>query len=283
MKRAALYSILLIIVLAAGAVAAEVTSPPIVQKAKESFFNALNHDVTKRKSALRELTTAVAVSPRDPETNLYLGLAHLWIAAEGDRTDPSSIDHVILSEHYLSRAARLNPTDKRIPSWLIPMQITLASIEGDAARRKQLYKDMLAAYDSDPNFHSFSVAALAFNTPRDGESFKNGLKVLRATDQCDQSDASCRNMPRWPHNQEGFVLMLVDYELRAGNRAEALARINEIRRVSSYSTWKFKSEVEDRLANIDDYIARYANDDPKDDPQAPLVRSNVQCQMCHMN
>ncbi len=280
MKRTAIALTLLVTVSAAGA---ELSPLPIVERAKKMFFTALNHDVTQRKAALRELSTAVAVAPLDPESNLYLGLSHLWIAAEGNRGDATLIDHVVLSDHYLRRAQRLNPRDQRIPSWLIPIQLSLAEIERDDTKRKQLYADMRAAYEADPNFHSFTLAMLGFSFPRGSEPFRTGLEALRKTRGCDENDPSCMNQPRWPHNREGFGLLHADYELRAGNRNEARQRLLEIQKLAAYPSWKFKSEVEDRLANLDDYISRYANDDPKDDPEAPLVSSNVQCQMCHAN
>lgn len=272
-----------LVALGGGVIAAEATGARAVARAAEVFYQALNHDVGLRRSALGELRIAVAVAPHDAGTNLRLGLAHLWIAAEGDRTDAALIEHIVLSEHYLRRAQQLNPSDQRIASWLIPMQITLAGIEGDTARRRELYEQMLAEYRKDPNFHSFALAMLGFHSPQESEEFQRGLRALRATEDCDADDPSCRNDPRWPHNQEGFLLMVADYELRAGNRDQALTQLRNIQQAPGYSTWRFQEEVEHRLANLDDYVERWSNDDPGDDPEAPLVRSKVQCQMCHMN
>ena len=254
------------------------TVPP----AEETFFRAFNHDPKLRPQAHKQLVGAYARNPGDPRNTLLLGLSHLWIAAEGDRTNPERIENLLLSKHYLDRAEKLAPTDRRIASWLVPVRMTIAQLERNGEDRQRLWAEMMVAYKEDPNFHSFTVAMLSYTRPRASAEFKLGLDALRATEGCnDTMDVSCANKPRWPHNQEGFLAFHADYELKAGNVAEARALLEEVKRVPDYDTFAFPQEIDDRLANLDTYAALYANADAGDDPP-PIINGTMTCQVCHM-
>lgn len=254
--------------------------PPVAIQAEQTFFRALNHEPQLRKSAIRELTVAYTVAPDDGRAALLLGLAHLWSAAEGDRANAASTDHLVLAEHHLARAQKLLPQDRRIPSWLVPARLSIAGIERDATSRERIRADLEAAYKEDPNFHSFTMALLAFGHPRQSPEFRRGLEVLHAAAGCTDSDPSCANQPRWPHNREGFNLFLADYELKAGNAAAAKQFLERVKAQPDYATFGYPEEVEERLANLDRSVALYANGDPGDDPP-PITSGAAMCQVCH--
>src|SRR5689334_11062573 len=112
---------------------------PLAQAAESAFFGVFNGGEPKdRAAALFPLMAAYATSPEDPRVNLLLGLNHLWMAAEGDRTNPRVIEDLILAERFLSRAQALNPADGRIPSWLVPVRSSLARIERRPERQAEL-------------------------------------------------------------------------------------------------------------------------------------------------
>lgn len=255
------------------------TRAPIAVQAEQTFFRALNHEPQLRKSAIRELTTAYAVAPHDGRAALLLGLAHLWSASEGDRANAATTDHLVLAEHHLARAQKLMPQDRRIPSWLVPTRLAIAGIERDVASRETIRADLEAAYKEDPNFHSFSIALLAFNHSRQSPEFRRGLEALQAASGCDDTNPSCSNRPRWPHNREGFLLFAADYELKAGNAAEAKQFLERVKADPDYATFAYPEEVEERLANLDATVALYANADPGDDP--PPITTGTMCQVCH--
>lgn len=256
---------------------------PLAVKAEEGFFATLNGNPKVRTAPLRDLMTAYAVSPDDARVNLLLGLNHLWLAAEGDTTNPMTIDHLILAEHFLARAQKLDPSDRRIPSWLTPVRLSLASIHREKNKREESLRDLRAAYAEDPNFHSFTLALLAVSSDRKSPEFQRGLAALRAsTGGCaGGEDPSCENRPRWPHNREAFITFFADYELKAGNLDRARALLIRTQQDSDYPRWRFKNEVEDRLKNLDAYAALYANADPGDDPPHLMVNGGFMCQSCH--
>lgn len=265
---------------------------PQAERAEARFFAVFNGGTANgghpaagsidRAAALPDLMAAYASDPDDARTNLWLGLNHLWIAAEGDRTNPRVIESLILAERFLARAERLDPSDRRIPSWLVPARQALARIDGDAAAAATLEADLLAAYAEDPDFHSVSVAMLGFGSPRGSERFVRGLAALRGSDAtCADGDPTCENRPRWPHNVEGFLLLAADYELKAGEREAARAIFDKIRTVPSYAAWPYRGEVEDRLAHFDLYAELFADDDPGDDPPTLAIGTRDSCQVCH--
>jgi hypothetical protein len=255
---------------------------PATSPAEETFFRAFNHNPKLRPQAHKQLLGAYARNAGDPRTTLLLGLSHLWTAAEGDRTNPERIENLLLAKHYLERAEKLDPIDRRIPSWLVPVRMNLAQLERNGEARQQLWAEMMVAYKEDPNFHSFTLALLSYNRPRGSADFKVGLDALRATVGCNETaDVSCGNRPRWPHNQEGFLAFQADYELKAGNVAEARALLEVVKKIPEYPTFAFPQEIEDRLANLDTYAALYANADAGDDPP-PIIHGTMTCQVCHM-
>jgi len=276
MKRMAILSLTLACLCAA--VAAKDRSP-LAQSAEQTFFRALNQDASLRKTSLRELTIAAASDPTDGRTNVLLGLCHLWVASDGSRSNPEDIDHLILAEHYLARAQELNPADRRIPSWLVPARLALAAIERRSSERAKVYESLREAFHENPGFHSFSVGLIQFGEPRNSENFRAGLEAVRIGLACKPDNPACTNYPRWPHNIEAFNLFAAHYEMKGGNVDRARAALETARTTPGFASWRHAQDVEDRLANVEDYTKRYANDDPSDDPPAPQTR----CSACHAN
>ena len=255
---------------------------PVVVRAETAFFEALNDGTRTRKSALGALRNAVASQPTDARANLLLGLGYLWSAVEGDRARAETIDSLVLSRYYLERAQAHDPTDGRIPSWLSPVRIALSTIHRNPADGKAAYDDLVRAFEEDPNFHSFSMGLMNFPEPIDSERFATGLAAIRSAVGCVESDdPTCGNLPRWPHNIEGFSLALGDYELKAGEIERARELFENARTLDSYESWALKEEVEHRLSNLEDYSTRWRNDDKTDDPQATMINSRESCRGCH--
>ena len=113
----------------AGAAESGAARHPAAVGAEQAFFAAFNQGAMPAEQALTPLMGAYATAPDDARTNLLLGLNHLWIAASSDRKDPRVIEHLILSERFLERAQVLAPDDRRIPSWLVPVELSMAGIE----------------------------------------------------------------------------------------------------------------------------------------------------------
>lgn len=284
-----LLPIVLAAVLASAAFAAAGAGRhPVAQKAEAGFFDTFNGfqgDEQAKSAPLRHLLAALATDPTDARTHLLLGLNHLWLAGEGDRTDPRVLEHLLLAERYLARAQELDPKDRRIPSWLVPVRLSLVRIEGREGDQEEILRDLQAAYAEDPVFHSFTVALLGIAEPRTSPAFLQGLEALRTTvDACpsEATDPSCGNTPRWPHNREAYLTFFADYELKAGNVDQARELLLKVRQDPDYPRWPFREEAEDRWKNLERYASLYANQDPGDDPPHLMSgHGRIGCQSCH--
>ena len=256
---------------------------PQAAEAEEKFFQLLNHQPQERDAALRDLMLAYVLDPGDARTNLLIGLNHLWLAAEGDFNDPRVLEHVYLAEAFLERAQELNPDDARIPSWLLPARMARANFERDFAAVREAKKQLIEAYESDPNFHAFVVGTQSFADDRDSESFAFGLEAMRSATGCAGSDdPTCDNHPRWPHNAEAFLVLAADFEAKAGQAEEAQALLRQVQSIDSYSNWPYRDAVDERLRDLSQRVELYGNDDPDDDPPSLFTADNrMTCQACH--
>lgn len=256
---------------------------PMAEKAEASFFAFLNDGAGSKEAVLRDLTTAYAIDPTDPRTTVLLGLDELWLAREGNGADPMAIPHLILAEHYLTRAQALNPADDRIPSWVVPARLGLAGVERRREGAKEAYDELRAAYERHPGFHSFSLALMNARQKPDSREFQEGLAALRAVfaGGCrEKGDPSCNNRPRWPHNVEGFVLFAAEYEAKGGDLARAAELITELKSRPDFPTWPYQSDARE----VEELIAAARN------PAASGVASHAAvfapgkrstCQSCH--
>jgi hypothetical protein len=288
MRRSA-FLLMLLLLTSALAFAGGGARHPLAVRAEEGFFAAFNHPSQEpgaKAAPLRGLLTAAVVDPADGRTWLLLGLDHLWLAAEGDKKDPLTIEHLMLSERYLSRAQELLPDDRRIPSWLVPVRLSLAGIEGKKDRQGEVMQQLLAAYAEDPTFHSFTLALLSFDNPPASPEFQRGLEALRSTRSActpENPDPSCQDLPRWPHNREAFATFFADYELKAGHPDLAREHLLTAQRQPGYAQWPFRTETEERLKNLDTYAALYADADRGNDPPMLMASSGgLVCRSCHM-
>jgi len=291
MRRTVL-ALLALLVLPLVTLSAGPVRPPVAVKAEESFFAAFNHDPREKAAPLRPLWMAALTDPTDSRTWMLLGLDHLWLAAEGDKTSPLTVEHLVLSERFLSRAQELDPSDHRIPSWLVPVRLSLAGITGPRNPKEQkeardrIIRELLAAYAEDPAFHSFALALVSFDSGRDTPDFQRGLTALHQTHGActgNPENPACANRPRWPHNQEAFLTFEADYELKARNTARARDLLLEAQQRPTYPQWPFRGETEDRLKNLDAYAALYADGDPGNDPPHLMASSQgIVCQRCHL-
>lgn len=269
----------------AATLAAGTGRHPLALKAEQEFFTVFNGNPRARTAPLRSLWTAAVSDPADPRTWLLLGLDHLWIAAEGDKTNPTTIEHLVLAERFLARAQELDPNDRRIPSWLVPVRLSLAGLLGQNHKEAEILRDLEAAYAEDPNFHSFSIALLGVASDRRSPEFQRGLAALRSTSSgCTAADdPSCQNRPHWPHNQEAYETFQADYELKAGHADRARELLLRVRQIPTYASWPFRHEAEDRLKNLETYAALLSNADPGDDPPHLMsISSGILCQSCHL-
>lgn len=246
------------------------------------FFEALNRHPDRREAALASLRDRVHDRPDDARAVLLLGVAHLWTAAENPPGRGASVEHLVLAHHYLQRAASLDVADDRIPSWLLSAEVSIAQAEGRAEDAAVALGKLLEHAQRDPCFHSVAYSISVWDGPRDRPELARAQLLLEAAAACKPDDPSVRNMERWPHNVEGFLVGLSDVALKRGDRERALAALVAAEAWPGADAWPHRDQVRIRRHDFDDRAGRYADDDPSNDPPFIFERGGpVSCISCH--
>jgi len=90
----------------------------------------------------------------------------------------------------------------------------------------------------------------------------------------------CYNVPKAPHNFEGFFLHNGDMLVKAGDPARAKLMYANARIVPSFSSWAFRELLEERIRTADERARAFAAPDPKAWPEM-MVNSRAACTGCH--
>lgn len=247
-----------------------------------AFFEALNHHPQQRESSLALLRAHVAQVPDDARAALLLGVAHLWVAAENPPDRATTFEHLVLARHFLQRAARLTPADDRIPTWLLSADISLAQAERRNEDAVAAIQQLRIHAERDPCFHSVAFAIHVWEQPRNSDDLARAQRLLEAAAACATDDPSVRNMERWPHNVEGFLVGLSDVALKRGDRARALAALITAEAWPGADAWPHRNEAQERRRDFDARAARFADDDASNDPPFIFERGGpASCVSCH--
>jgi hypothetical protein len=247
-----------------------------------AFFEALNQHPQQRESALALLRAHVSQLPGDARATLLLGVGHLWVAAENPPDRATVFEHLVLARHFLQRAARLNPADDRIPTWLLSVEISLAQAEGRTEDIVAAIAQLRTQAERDPCFHSVAFAINVWEQPRDADELAQAQRSLEAAAACTTDDSSVRNMERWPHNVEGFLVGLSDVALKRGDRNRALAALVTVEAWPGAESWPHRREADQRRLDFDARAALFADDDPSNDPSFIFERGGpLSCVSCH--
>ncbi len=255
------------------------STPPSFEAA---FFDTLNRHPDRREAALAGVRSHVVKFPDDARGVLLLGVAHLWVAAEKPPSQDVVYEHLVLARYYLDRAARLDPADDRIPSWLLSAEVSVAQAEGRASDAAAGVARLLAHAEHDPCFHSVAYAINVWDGPRDRAELAQAQRLLEAAAACNTDDPAVRNLERWPHNVEGFLVGLSDVALKRGDRDRALAALITAEAWPGAEAWPHRNEVQERRRNFDARAARFADGDASNDPPFIFERGGpVSCVSCH--
>lgn len=251
-----------------------------------------------------ELETAAAEAPEDPAIALTLALANLWGAAEIGRIggDPArEALHAVAALAQLEHAQTLAPEDARIQGFIGSVHMRIGSRTGNAALVEQGLAEIEAGAARHPEFNEFVRLLMLSRMERDSPGFAAAFEATRRTmEACglpvteenpslaldhqregvEGPDRVCWNGPRALHNFEGTWLYVGDLYTKAGRPDLARAFYGNARTFPSYATWGFQDLLEQRIADADSAAARFADNDPANDPEL-IADSNVQCSVCH--
>ena len=237
-------------------------------------FHAGNYDSIPR--ILENLTNAYYENKRDYKLAAHLGFVNAWGLAESNRVENASArvtDHATMSVRYFEEAMRLAPeTDWRYFGFLASMRMAEGSIHGDMKKMTKGYFNMKKAVRKYPEFNLFTAAYTRGMNPDPGFRkeaiemlWKNiekctGQKVDKSTfdyrkflgeKELTGKMSACWNTWIAPHNLEGFLLVLGDFEFKDGNYEIAKLVYENVKYVEEFEEWDYKEIIEQRLKEVD--------------------------------
>jgi len=286
-----------------GGAADEFAKPaPVEVAAFREAFETERYDLLP--ALITDLETAAERQPEDAKVALTLALANLWGAAEIGRVggDPArEANHAFAALEEFERARTLAPDDARIDGFIGAVQVRVGVAIGSADLVERGLAEIEGGIARHPEFNGFVKLLVLSPFPGDTEHFASAFDAIRLTmDACglpvneetptlggtrppgDLSgpDRVCWNGPRALHNFEGTWLFVGDLYLKRNQPELARALYFNAKTLDSYATWDFQWLVDERIDRADELAARFADDDPSNDPQL-IARSPVQCAVCH--
>ncbi len=156
--------------------------------------------------------------------------------------DPRITDHAILAERYFTEAHRLNPKDHRILGWLGGVKLAMGNIHQDEKLTRTGYFMLQDSIRLYPEFNYFSAG--------------------------------------YPHNLEGFAMNMGDMLVKNGEVERAKKAYATARPSKDFSSWKYRSLLEERIAKAEERATLFRGPDPKKYPEM-MINSPYACMACH--
>lgn len=285
----------------------EVSTTELAAHARAQFWEAFYDAEYERLERIHFLLTAAYLeNPRDPEIALLLAHAHLWTLAERSRLEelsPRITDHAILADRYFNEALILAPDDSRIHGWQGAMKLALGDIHQDQREQREGYFQLVRAAREYPEFNGFSASYPLGSLPRDNPRFDEGVEYMWANVEACVGDGFDRNAPGFaipvdqataegpkrvcwstplvPHNLEGFFLHMGDILTKQGDADGARRALEAAKRSPSYDTWRYAPVLDERLARLDERVARFASATREDEEPEMMFDSPYACTGCH--
>lgn len=256
---------------------------------EQAFFDTLNGRLDREQETIALLGAAVAGNPNDGRSFFLLGMMHLYRVGQSltDYADPSplAVAEAPLARAALDSAVPLSVEDRRVPGFRAAATYLNGVIAGDDELRAQGLVQLRDAIELYPDFNNFSfLGAVAPVVARDDPLFLESVELVRQAIASGCGPASqpeiCGNAGKAPHNVQGAMMMFGDVYAKAGDRNQALAFYNLGLGLEGADTWPFRAAMEQRIDDIDDRIARWADGDPSNDP--PFAGNGREsCAICH--
>lgn len=258
--------------------------------------------------ALELNTAAYLENPGDALTAAHAGWLHIWRLAESGRLAqvPATITNdAVMARKYFEEAVRLQPGEARFQGFLGSALLAEGSIHRDEKLTRRGYYTLLDSIAAWPEFNLFTAGYSMSRLPADSARFKEALEMQwRTLDLCagqavDRLDPdfgrymalattsgpkrACWNSWIAPHNFEGFFLNMGDMLVKAGEVATARKIYANARHSPTYSEWKHRSLLEQRIAQAPDNVQSF-NAVPGSqggDDKRQMFQTTVACMACH--
>jgi len=276
--------------------------------AHKYFRQAFHFKEKNRYKALNRLLNEYTIAPDNVYTVFTITAINLWIGGEADDDDPTALYNAVLGSYFSEKA--ISYARRLETMWLLDpasaQRFRMSSILGGFSLLQRrwlavLHKNDTAVEKIDDEhrewrlvnraFHAFTLGIPFFEIP---ESFQEGKFAIEdGFLQCvEEPDVrTCLNRPRFSYNLLGFILTLIDFNIKDGDLQTAQGllqyRFNPAE-AENWAAWDLGREAWlHREQNFADIAALYQNDVPEDDPIHFQIKprkwsmNTTTCQTCH--
>jgi len=279
----------------------KLSTKPLAMDADKYFwdnFHAGNYDSIPK--ILEQLTNAYYQNNQDYKLAAHIGFTNAWGLAEGSRLENSSArvtDHSTMAIRYFEEAIRLAPEkDWRYVGFLSSMKMAEGSIHNDMKRMTEGFFNMKKAVKKYPEFNLFTAAYARGMNPNPNFRKKAIDMLWKNIEVClgekmDRKNfdfrkfmgqkeligkmSACWNTWIAPHNLEGFLLVLGDFEFKEGNYEIAKLVYENATYIEEFEEWDYKEIIHQRLAEVETVIAS-----KKDFKEVEFTKF-PNCMICH--
>lgn len=260
-------------------------------EAERAFWDTLNLVDDREAEAVARFEQAVADVPTDGRAWFLKGMFHMYRQSQTlDYDNPTQfvLDEVDLAEAALAEAVPLLPDDTRIPGFLGSATYVGGITHNDAARVQLALDRMRDSIILYPLFNVFNfVGTVGIHVDNHDPLFSEAIgyvDVGLASGCSPFTDPEvCGNVGRAPHNVEGSMLLFGDLYAKAGDAAAAAAAYQLGITFDDLDTipYIWRTELDDRIANLAARIALYQDADPNNDPLIIGEGNYENCLFCH--
>ncbi len=233
------------------------------------------------REATYELLTRILEEVPEGVDDVALGRLHFRRAALGiELVLEHGVDRTAQIIPDLEAAIRLDPAEAKYPPWLDSMELVVTFGSGDDERFEAVVDRIDANVERYPVGNVLSITGTMSGLPLDTGLPQRAVAMLEGW-EC--TEAWCReNTERAPYSQPGLAVHWADAYARVGDTAKAREHFEAALEAEGAESWPYRGWVEDTLADLDGYVARYTEVGDEGSAVALVYANGPQgCTLCH--
>jgi hypothetical protein len=251
------------------------------------FWRVFQVAFDERRAAYDQMKTIYASvsAPKSPKrlARLIFQRGQLGLALALENADSSTVTEISAD---FRAAIALDPDEAFYATWLDTMNIGLATVQGKKDEVRTHLAEAWVNVARKPLQNIPSLSGTTIGLPLDTGAPAKTLALLEAwechPDKHPTSTFCVGNSVKAPYTAPGFHLHMGEAYARMGNKARATELFRAALTAPKADTWKYRAMIEGYLADMDGYMARFA-ELGQDGDGFSIVYANQSygCKICH--
>jgi hypothetical protein len=231
--------------------------PDVFDCAEKRFWIALRSDYEGRPAAYAMLGDVIARtrSAGDPKAvaNLYFRRGQLAMAMALEQKDSRKVFTVVPD---FDEALALDPKHPVIPVWKDTLDMAFAALTKDGVKLAEVFERALANVPACPLGNIPSLTGTSIGAPL-SSGIPQKTIALAETWKCEGVTWCTENTWKAPYAVAGMRYHFAEAYVRMGMKDRARTYLDAARAAPGYDAWPQKAFVEDKIANLDAFIASF--------------------------